>query len=132
MNSRGVRQMFLPLGGRGSETICSFEHSIHLQRIEPPLQPMENVPGTDTVNIVVDGGSRIQASEAGDKGRDDVLASRSPLIFQQTPDVAVHMVDEDPCTVCLPSGVSPRIQHDLKNTTQVILQRRGMMTENVK
>ena len=70
---RGIWLPFLPFGGKRSEVFGRFEHGVELQTNRPPFEPMQDMPGTDAMDVVGDGGSGIRASQAGDECSDDVL-----------------------------------------------------------
>ena len=72
------------------------------------------------MDIVVNGGSGVCTSEAGDERHDDVLASGGTQVLRQPFDVAIYMVDQDTSTVCLSGGVCPCVRHDLKDSAYVV------------
>ena len=53
----------------------------------------------NAMDVIVNGGSGIRASEASDEGCDGALSSGGSDIFRQPFDITVDMVDEDTCTV---------------------------------
>jgi hypothetical protein len=93
---------------------------------------MKDVPGADSVDIIVNGGSGVRAGEAGDERSEYVLTGGGPQVLRQAFDVAVHMVDQNARTVRLPGGVSPCIRHDLKDMVYVVLLRGRMPTADIR
>ena len=76
---------------------------------------MKDVPSADPVDIVVNGGSRVRAGEAGDERSEYMLTGGGPQVLRHTFDIAVHMVYQNASAVRLSGGVSPCVRHDLED-----------------
>ena len=54
MNSEVYGSLFFLLDEGGVRAVSSFEDRIQLHWVEFPLHPMQDVPGTDAMNVVGD------------------------------------------------------------------------------
>jgi hypothetical protein len=110
---------FLPFGRRGCKPVSPFERCVCFERAEPPLQAMQNVPGTYTVDVIGDGRSGVGTGQADDEGSDGGLVGWSSLLFWDAPCVAEYVVYEDTGAVRLSRGLCPSVRHDIVDSLQL-------------
>jgi hypothetical protein len=110
-----VRLSLLPLGRRGCQPFRSFEGGFGFQGTEPPLQAMQDVPGTYAVDIVGDSGPGVGTSQAGDERGDGGLVSWGSQLLRDAPHVAEYVINEEAGTVGLARRFRPSVRHDIED-----------------